>query len=154
MGKHRDLIFAIAMTIFIAVMLWYTSEINIVDINPAVIVIGILFVFAVLMTGTEIERLEKDNPNYKSVRFEDLEPGSYLFMTIPTQHINCSLTGECTLYFAFLEHSRNGKAIPVIIGISAKIDIQDAMKGKFINQIGSGEGLEIDKDHNITKIET
>lgn len=88
-----------------------------------------------------------------SVEFEKLKPGSYLFMTTPVPHINCSPTGECTLYFAFLEYSRNGKAISVVIGTSAKIEIQNAMRGKFINQIKNGEGLEIDKDHNITEIE-
>ena len=93
------------------------------------------------------------NEDEKSVKFEKLKPGIYLFMTTPVLHINCSLTGECNSYFAFLEYGRNGKAIPVVIGISAKIDIQNAMRGKLINQIEIGEGLEIDKDHNITKIE-
>jgi hypothetical protein len=113
---------------------------------------GIFAAYMFLLAGIETGEQKKDKLNYEPVKFGELEPGSYLFMTTPVQHINCSLTGDCDLYFTFLE--RNGEAIPVVIGVSAKIEIQNAMRGKFINQIKSGEGLEIDENHNVTKIET
>ena len=121
---------------------------------PVVVIFAVISFFAVLLSGIEIGEQKKDKPNYEPIRFEELEPGIYLFMTTPVQHINCSTTGECSLYFMFLEYNRNGKTVPVVVGISAKIEIQDAMHGKFINQIKSGEGLEIEKNHNVTKIET
>ena len=144
--KWKSLIgFMFGIVLIIASQELYAKE-NIFSAS----VMGASAIYIFLLAGIEIER---QNKNHEPVKFEKLKPGSYFFMTTPVLHINCSLTGECTLYFAFLEHSRNGKAIPVVIGISAKIEIQDAMHGKFINQIGSGEGLEIDEDHNITKIE-
>jgi len=94
---------------------------------------------------------ERTKSKELSMKFvEELEPGSYLFMTIPVQYIFCFLTGDYNLYFAFLEH--NGEAIPVVIGVNTKIKIQNAMGVKFINQIERGEGFEIDQKHDITRM--
>jgi hypothetical protein len=125
-------------------------DINIMDAIEIILFV-IVFVLASLYFWTKRRKGREKNIE-QSVKFEELEAGNYLFMTTPVQEKNCSLTGNCCQYYALLE--RNGKVIPVEIGVSAKIDIQEAMRVKFISQIGEGEEFKINKDHGITKIET
>ena len=84
-------------------------------------------------------------------RLEDLESEKFSFAMIPIQEKYCSLTGNCSQWYAFVESSAGGM-IPIEISVSDGADITKAMGKKFISEIEEGDSFEINENHEITKV--
>jgi len=84
-------------------------------------------------------------------KLENLKPGSFSFAMTPIQERHCSLTKNCSRWYAFVERNEGG-IIPVEIGVSDRIDITKATEKKFISGIKEGESFKINENHEITRI--